>query len=59
MSRISFAVPIATGLILTTYFGLAAWRLSKDGEMDIKGQIALRTEAFTACMAAIATRGSA
>jgi hypothetical protein len=42
--QISFAVPIATGLILTTYFGLAAWRLSKDGELDITGQISARPD---------------
>jgi hypothetical protein len=39
MSRLSFALLIVTGLVLTTYFGTAAWRLSDDSRSDITGQI--------------------
>jgi hypothetical protein len=39
MSRVSFALLIATGLMLTAYFGLAAWRLSDDSHMDVTGHI--------------------
>jgi hypothetical protein len=38
MSRLSFALLIATGLVLTAYFGAAAWRLSDDRLTDITGQ---------------------
>ena len=37
MSRLSFVLLIATGLVLTAYFGAAAWRLSDDSHMDITG----------------------
>ena len=30
MSKVSFALLIMTGLTLTVYFGVAAWRLSDD-----------------------------
>jgi len=39
MSRVSFALLIATGLMLTAYFGAAAWRLSEDSHMDVTGHI--------------------
>jgi hypothetical protein len=39
MSRLSFALLIATGLALTAYFGAAAWRLSDDSRLDVTGQI--------------------
>jgi hypothetical protein len=39
MSRLSFALLIATGLVLTAYFGAAAWRLSDDRLTDITGQV--------------------
>jgi hypothetical protein len=39
MSRLAFALFIATGLFFTAYFGAAAWRLSDDGHMDVTGQI--------------------
>ena len=42
VSRISFALLIATSLVLTTYFGLAAWRLSKESETDVTGEISPR-----------------
>jgi hypothetical protein len=38
MSRLSFALLIVTGLVLTVYFGAAAWRLSDDNASDITGQ---------------------
>jgi len=37
MSQGSFALLIAIGLTLTAYFGVAAWRLSDDQQMDITG----------------------
>jgi hypothetical protein len=39
MSRLAFALFIATGLFFTAYFGTAAWRLSDDSHMDVTGQI--------------------
>jgi hypothetical protein len=39
MSRLSFMLLIVTGLVLTVYFGAAAWRLSDDSHMDITGHI--------------------
>jgi hypothetical protein len=39
MSRISFAVLIALGLMLTSYFGLAAWRASGGDQTEITGTI--------------------
>ena len=38
MSRISFAVLIALGLMLTSYFGLAAWHVSGGDQTEITGQ---------------------
>jgi len=40
MSRLSFLFLIFTSLMLTAYFGAAAWRLSDDGESDITGALA-------------------
>jgi len=37
MVRLSFALLIVTGLVLTAYFGAAAWRVSDDSQMDITG----------------------
>ena len=39
MSRLSFVLLIVTGLALTAYFGVAAWRLSDDSHMDVTGHI--------------------
>jgi hypothetical protein len=39
MSRLSFALLIVTGLMLTAYFGAAAWRLSDDSHLDVTGHI--------------------
>ena len=39
MSRFFFAVFIAASLVLTAYFGAAAWRASEEGRADITGQI--------------------
>jgi hypothetical protein len=39
MSRLAFALFIATGLFFTAYFGTAAWRLSDDSHLDVTGQI--------------------
>jgi hypothetical protein len=39
MSRLAFALFIATGLFFTAYFGAAAWRLSDDSHVEITGQI--------------------
>jgi hypothetical protein len=39
MSRVSFALLIVMSLVLTAYFGAAAWRMSDDGGADITGQI--------------------
>ena len=39
MSRLSFALLIVAGLMLTAYFGAAAWRLSDDSHMDVTGHI--------------------
>ena len=41
MSQVSFALLIAIGLTLTAYFGVAAWRLSDDQQMDITGTSSL------------------
>ena len=40
MSRLSFALLIVTGLMLTAYFGAAAWRMSDDSHMDV-GEVEL------------------
>jgi hypothetical protein len=37
MSQVSFALLIVIGLTLTAYFGVAAWRLSDDRQIDITG----------------------
>jgi hypothetical protein len=37
MSQLSFVLLIVTGLVLTAYFGAAAWRLSDDSHLDITG----------------------
>ena len=34
LSEIVFVVLIVTGLALTTYFGIAAWRASEDRQSD-------------------------
>jgi hypothetical protein len=39
MGRLSFALLILTGLMLTVYFGAAAWRMSDDSLMDVTGHI--------------------
>jgi hypothetical protein len=39
MSRLSFVLLIVAGLVLTAYFGAAAWRLTDDSHMDITGHI--------------------
>jgi hypothetical protein len=39
VSRVSFVLMIATALLLTAYFGVAAWRVSDDREMDITGRV--------------------
>jgi len=39
MSRFFFAVLMASSLFLTAYFGVAAWRLSDEGHLDVTGQI--------------------
>jgi hypothetical protein len=39
MSRLSFALLLVTSLVLTVYFGAAAWRLTDDSHMDITGHI--------------------
>jgi hypothetical protein len=44
MSRLSFALLIAAGLILTAYFGAVAWRVSDDSHTDITGHITPRAK---------------
>jgi hypothetical protein len=44
MSRLSFALLIAAGLMLTAYFGAVAWRLSDDSHTDITGHITPRAK---------------
>ena len=39
MSRLSFVLFIGIGLLLTVYFGAAAWRVTADRPIDITGQI--------------------
>jgi hypothetical protein len=39
VGRFSFGLLIATGLLLTGYFGLVAWRVSDGKDPDITGQI--------------------
>jgi hypothetical protein len=39
MSRFTFGLVVAACLILTAYFGAAAWRASDDSQMDITGRI--------------------
>jgi hypothetical protein len=39
VGRFSFGLLIATGLLLTAYFGLVAWRVSDGKDPDITGQI--------------------
>jgi hypothetical protein len=43
MSRVSFAVLIALGLMLTSYFGLAAWRASGGDQTEFTGAIMPRS----------------
>ena len=43
MSRVSFAVLIALSLMLTSYFGLAAWRVSGGDQSEITGTVAQRS----------------
>src|SRR5882672_5761869 len=44
MSRLSFGLLIATGLMLTAYFGAAAWRMSDENHMDVTGHITPRAK---------------
>jgi hypothetical protein len=44
MSRISFALLIVAGLMLTAYFGALAWRMSDDSPTDVTGQITPRAK---------------
>jgi hypothetical protein len=39
MSRLSFAVLIVLGLMLTSYFGLAAWRASGGDQTETTGTV--------------------
>jgi hypothetical protein len=39
MSRFFFAFFMVTSLVLTAYFGAAAWRLSGEGPSDVTDQI--------------------
>jgi hypothetical protein len=39
MTQISYAVLIVLGLVLTGYFGAAAWRLSGDDRAEITGTV--------------------
>lgn len=41
MDRLAIGLLVATGLLLTVYFGLLAWRISDDA--DITGQIPRQT----------------
>ena len=51
MSRLSFALLIVTGLMLTAYFGAAAWRMSDESHMkcyrahNAEGEVELRDAA--------------
>jgi hypothetical protein len=44
MSRLSFALLIVAGLMLTVYFGAAAWRMSDDSHTDVTGHITPRAK---------------
>jgi hypothetical protein len=39
MSRLSVLLLLVASLVLTVYFGKAAWRLTDDDPMDITGHI--------------------
>ena len=39
MSRFTVGLVLVAYLMLTAYFGAAAWRASGDGQMDIIGRI--------------------
>ena len=39
MVRFSFTILIVLGLMLTSYFGLAAWRASGEDQPDITGTV--------------------
>jgi hypothetical protein len=39
VGRFTFAFLIATGMLLTTYFGLVAWRISDDRDPVITDRI--------------------
>ena len=43
MSRFSFAVLIVLGLMLTSYFGLAAWHASGGDQTEITGTVMPRS----------------
>jgi hypothetical protein len=43
VGRLSIGLLIATGLLLTAYFGLLAWRISDDKEAEVTGQIPQHT----------------
>jgi hypothetical protein len=44
MSRLSVALLLVASLVLTVYFGAAAWRLTDDRHMDITGHIQPRSK---------------
>jgi hypothetical protein len=39
MTRLSLALYVVTGLMLTAYFGTTAWRLSAVGNTDVLGSL--------------------
>jgi hypothetical protein len=39
MSRLSLMLLLVTSLVLTVYFGAAAWRLTDDSHADITGHV--------------------
>jgi hypothetical protein len=43
MSRISFVVLIVVGLMLTSYFGLAAWHASGGDQTETTGTVMPRS----------------
>ena len=44
MSQIAVGLVVAASLVLTAYFGAAAWHASDDHHTDISGRIALAGE---------------
>jgi hypothetical protein len=51
VGRLSFTLLIVAGLLLTAYFGAAAWRQSDDRDIDITGRIPAEVDGWKPALA--------